>query len=566
MFQQNYMEVALVFPCSRLTVAAAQFAPVHGSVAANLALVRALLERGVARGADLVVFPELATTGYAWESAGEVGQFAEPIPGPVTAWLTERCQEYGCHVVLGLVERAGRRLYNTAVLVGPDGLVGRYRKSKLWSWDTPWATAGGEPPAVWQTPVGRIGILICADLDYPEGTSWLARAGVDLIAVPTCWSDEPTPSPVWRARAHDSAVSFAVANVSGTERGVTFAAGSCVIGEDGRVLDRAADAQGLAVAAVDLSAGSRRRAARAAGLLDMESEAFEALDRNPQIFASSQLPGVSARTRPAAPVIVAVVQGSAESAAEASLTSLAMRLGVISRAGERPTLVVLPSLLVPDLPADPSLLSRLALACGRCAPTEFVVSVLDERSGHTTVLLASHGAVVTSVTVSPEGVRAGAAAPLRPVLRAWGTVGLLTASELLRPEPARCLAVNGSDLIAATGRLADPPVETAPADGMPPFDLWRVRAGENNCYLAVANAILPDGSGGRSALHGPDYYDQRAARVTLNSTEERAVSLPFAFNPTSPVGRMVADKPLLAQRRPELYSADRGPLREQAPI
>lgn len=535
------------------TVAAAQFAPVHGDVAANLAQIRALLEHGAASGAGLVVFPELATTGYAWTSADEVAPFAEPVPGPVTGWLTGRCREYGCHVVLGLVERAGRPLYNTAVLVGPGGLVGRYRKAKLWSWDTLWATAGDQPPAVWQTPIGRVGALICADLDYPEGSSWLARARADLVAVPTCWSDEPTPLPVWRARARDSAIPFAVANVSGTEWGVTFAAGSCVIGADGRLLDRVADGRGLAVAAVDLSAGQRRRAERAAGMLDADSAAFEALDRNAQLFPSSQLPGMSARSRPAAPVCVAVVQGSADGAAEASLTALAGRLAAPGAPRERPALAVLPALLAPDLAADPRLLSRLAGACGRYAPTEFVVSVLDERSGQTAVLLASGGAVVASVTVSPDGVRTGDGAPLRPVLRAWGAVGLLTAAELLRPEPARCLAINGSDLIAATGRLADPPVEAAAAGGVPPFDLWRVRAGENNCYLAVANATLPDGSGGRSALHGPAYYDQHAARVTLDSTQKGAATLAITLDPATPAGRLVTDKPLLAQRRPELY-------------
>jgi predicted amidohydrolase len=541
------------------TVAAAQFAPVHGDVAANLTLIRALLERGAASGAELVVFPELATTGYAWSSSEEVTPLAEPVPGPVTGWLTERCREHGCHVVLGLVERAGRRLYNTAVLVGPDGLGARYRKAKLWSWDTLWATAGDQPPAVWRTPIGRVGTLICADLDYPEGTSWLSRAGADLVAVPTCWSDEPAPSPVWRARAHDSAIPFVVANVCGTEWGVTFAAGSCVIAEDGRLLDRVADGQGLAVAAIDLPAARQRRAERAARMQDAGSAAFEALDRNAQLFPSSQLPGIGARPRPVEPVYVAVVQGAAgdstSGAAEASLTSLFDRLAAPGAARERPALAVLPALLAPDLAADPGLISRLAGVCGRYAPTEFVVSVLNERSGQTTVLLVSGGTVVTSVTVSPDGARTGDGAPLRPVLRAWGAVGLLTAAELLRPEPARCLAVNGSDLLAATGRLADPPVEAAAVRGTPPFDLWRVRAGENNCYLAVANATLPDGRGGRSALHGPAYYDQHASRVTLTSTEERAASLPLNLDPATPPGRLVADKPLLSQRRPDLYAA-----------
>jgi predicted amidohydrolase len=531
------------------TVAVAQFAPVHGDVPANLAVVRALLEQAASSRAGLVVFPELATTGYAWASADEVGPLAEPVPGPVTDRLTGWCREFGCHLVIGLVERAGRVLYNTAVLTGPQGLVGRYRKTKLWSWDTLWATAGAQPPAVWPTPAGRVGILICADLDYPEGTSWLARVGADLIAAPVCWSDDPTPSPVWRTRAHDSAVPFAVANISGTEWGTTFSAGSCVIDADGSLLGRATEPQQLIVATVDLTAGMRRRAARAGGALDERPEAFEALNRNPQLFARSELPGPVARPRTAAPARVAVVQGRGDGPAEAALTELAGRLPA-----PVPVVAVLPALLAADLAADPGLPARLARLCQRYGPTEFVVSVLDERSGQTTVLLAAGGAVVTSVTVSPGGVRTGDGAPLRPVARPWGAVGLLTAAELLRPEPMRCLAVNGSDLIAATGRLASPPAETAAADGVPPFDLWRVRAGENNCYLAVANATRPDGSGGRSALHGPSHYDWQAARVTLDARAEDAASLPLILDPATPAGRMAADKPLLAQRRPELYA------------
>lgn len=529
---------------STVTVAAAQFAPVHGDVPANLAVIGDLLGRAAAHGAGLVVFPELATTGYAWDSAAELAPLAEPVPGPVTDWLAGRCRAYGCHVVLGLAERAGRPLYNTAVLVGPGGLAGRYRKAHLWSWDTRWAAAGNQPPPAWQTSFGRVGALICADLDYPEAAAWLARSGAGLIAVPTCWSDEPAPSPLWRARARDNAVPLAVANVCGTERGVTFAAGSCVIGGDGRLLSRATGGQGLAVASVDLPA-ARRRGTRMPG---GEAEAFEALDRNPQLFPPP------ARSRPAAPVRVAVVQGSADGDPETSLAALAGRAGALSAAGAVPlALAVLPTLAVPDLSARPRLPARLASACARYAAAEFVVSVLDQRSGQTTVLLAAGGAVVTSVTVSPDGGRTGDGAPLRPVPRSWGNVGLLTAAELLRPEPARCLAVNGSDLIAAAGRLPGPPVEAPLPGGAPPLDLWRVRAGENNCYLAVANATLPAGNGGRSALHGPDYYDQHAPCAALGSTEEATASLTLTLDPATPAGRLVAAKPLLAQRRPGLY-------------
>jgi len=549
----------------RLTVAVAQFAPAHGDVPANLDRIGRLLDQAAARGAGLVVFPELATTGYAWPSAEAIAPYAEAVPGPTTSWLAQRCRELGCHVVLGLAEHGGapdqaaggpaarRPLYNTAVLVGPDGLAGRYRKTKLWSWDTLWATAGARPPAAWPTPVGRIGALICADLDYPEGTSWLAGAGADLVAVPTCWSQEPAPSPVWRARARENSLAFAVANVSGTEWGVTFSAGSCIIDEAGRVLDCGHASEALAVAPVDLAAGRVRRRRRQAELAQAASQAYEALDRNAQLFPAAGIP--RARPRPGRPVQVAVVQGAAGGDAGQDLASLGSRLAGLGPAGVPPTLAVFPTLVTPDLAADAGLLARLALACRDYGPAEIVLSVLDLRTGRTSVALAAEGTIVTSYQVDRDGLRSGDGAPLRPVIRAWGAVGLLAAPELLRPEPARCLAINGSDLIAATGRLADPPVEAASphAPAVPPLDLWRVRAGENNCYLAVANATPPGGAG-MSAIHGPDYYDHAAARVALAASGAAAASLTLTLDPATPSGRLVAGKPLLAQRRPELYA------------
>jgi predicted amidohydrolase len=564
-----------------LTVAAAQFPPVHGDVPANLSRIGRLLHRAAGQGADLVVFPELATTGYYWPSAEAIAPYAETVPGPSTRWLARQCRELGCHVICGLAERGGgarrpprspaapgagghlaagpaprRQLFNTAVLVGPDGLAGRYRKASLWSWDTLWATAGARPPTAWPTPLGRIGALICADLDYPEGTSWLAAAGADLVAVPTCWSEEPTPSPVWRSRAGDNGLPFVVANVSGAEQGAAFSGGSCVIDSGGRVLDWAQHSEALAIATVDLSAGRERRRRRGAELAWAASDACEALDRNAQLFPPGRLP--RARPRPAVPVPVAIVQATAGADARQDLASLGRQLASARPAGPPPALAVLPTLITPDLEGDSGLLPRLALACRDCGPADVVLSVLDARTGRTVVALAAAGAIVTCYQVDPDGLRSGDGAPLRPVARPWGALGLLTATELLRPEPARCLAINGADLIAATGRLARPPVEVAGphAPALPPRDLWRVRAGENNCYLAVANATLP-GGGGMSAIHGPDHYDHRAARVVLAASRPASASLALALDPATPSGRLVAEKPLLAQRRPELYARPR---------
>ena len=537
----------------RLTVAAAQFGPAHGDVPANLGRISRLLRQAAVRGADLVVFPELATTGYYWPSVEAITPYAETVPGRTTSWLTRHCRELGCHIVCGLAERSARRqLFNTAVLIGPHGLIGRYRKTKLWSWDTLWATAGARPPTAWRTPLGRIGTLVCADLDYPEGTTWLAAEGADLVAAPTCWSEEPAPSPVWRTRARDNSLALAVANVSGTERGVTFSAGSCILDEDGRVLDWADGSEALAVATVDLAAGRVRRRRRTAELALAASDACEALDRNPQLFPATCQP--DSRPPPALPVHVAIAQGATGADARQDLVSFIRMIADLRLAEGPPALAVFPTLVTPGLASDPGLLPRLALACQDHGSTEIVLSVLDRRTGLTVVALAAAGSIVTSYQVDRDGRRSGDSAALRPVIRAWGAVGLLTAAELLRPEPARCLAINGSDLLAVTGRLARPPVEAAsPHPSIPPLNLWRIRAGENNCYLAVANATRPDG-GGMSAIHGPDYYDHAAARVTLSASGSGTAVLPLILDQATHSGRLTAGKPLLAQRRPELYA------------
>jgi predicted amidohydrolase len=332
------------------------------------------------------------------------------------------------------------------------------------------------------------------------------------------------------------------------------------------VLDWAHESEALAIAGVDLAAGRIRRRRRRAELAWAGSDACEALDRNAQLFPSARLPQAS--PRPALPVPIAVVQGATGADAGQDLASLCRQFASLRPAGLPPALAVLPTLVTPDLEGDSRLLPRLALACRDYGPTEIVLSVLDLRTGRTSVALAAAGTIVRSYQVDRDGLRSGDGAPLRPVSRPWGAVGLLTAAELLRPEPARCLAINGSDLIAATGRLARPPVEVAGphASTPPPLDLWRVRAGENNCYLAVANATRP-GGGGMSAIHGPDYYDHAAARVVLTASGPASASLALALDPATPAGRLVADKPLLAQRRPELYAGSRlGPDGSHCPL
>src|SRR5438093_8804531 len=114
-----------------MRVAVAQTEPQLGEKERNLETCLARLEEAAAAGAELLVLPECAIPGYMFDSAEEVMPYAEEIPGPATQTLAEACARNGAHVVCGLIERDGDRLHNAAVLVGPDGLLGTYRKTHL---------------------------------------------------------------------------------------------------------------------------------------------------------------------------------------------------------------------------------------------------------------------------------------------------------------------------------------------------------------------------------------------------------------------------------------------------
>src|SRR5262245_46957119 len=178
-----------------LTIACLQTDPAIGDVAANLARQRSMVAEAVAGGAAIVVLPECSTGGYVFASRDEAATVAEDIAagdGPALAAWQQWCAQFGIHLVGGLVERSGGDLYNAAALVGPDGVVGSYRKTHLWGIETGLYKAGDLGLPVYDTPVGRIGMLICYDAWFPECARIEALQGADLICMPANWVPVPT--------------------------------------------------------------------------------------------------------------------------------------------------------------------------------------------------------------------------------------------------------------------------------------------------------------------------------------------------------------------------------------
>ena len=205
-------------PEKESSVAVAQFEPVPGNVEANLAKLEALAESALAEASsrgvklDLLVFPELAPTGPVF--GDEMKGLADPIPGRVTSWAAELAGRIGAHLIVGLAEAEGDRLYNSAIIAAPGEICGLYRKVHLNESDRIWASPGDLGFPTFDLPFGRAGLLIGSDLFFPESARCLAKAGCDLICAPSAW---PWTESVflWDERAHTNNVHLAVANQVG---------------------------------------------------------------------------------------------------------------------------------------------------------------------------------------------------------------------------------------------------------------------------------------------------------------------------------------------------------------
>jgi predicted amidohydrolase len=170
--------------------AVVQFAPIAGHPEMNLE--RMARETAALPGVDLIVFPELSVSGPVGdgESAERV---AEPIPGFGTERLRAIAAAAGAYLVAGVVERDAKsgRLFNSAVLVGPEGVAGWYRKLHLAAEDRAWATPGDLGLPTFDIPPGRVGLLIGYDVMFPEAARSLAVDGADIIAMPSLVSWPP---------------------------------------------------------------------------------------------------------------------------------------------------------------------------------------------------------------------------------------------------------------------------------------------------------------------------------------------------------------------------------------
>ncbi len=256
---------------SKLRVACVQMDPRVGERDANVASSLSLLETCAAKGAQLIVLPELCNSGYKFKSREEAFALSEEVPhGPTaSAWLVA-ASRLSITIVGGIAERYQGRLYNSAVVVGPDGYIGTYRKNHLWSEENLFFEPGNLGVPVWCTPFGRIAVAICYDIWFPETFRLAALQGADILCVPTNWvpmPEQPDDSAVMAnilamAGAHSNSLYVAAADRIGTERGQEFLGRSVIVGHTGWLVAGPASAtdEEVLIADINVSDARRRRA------------------------------------------------------------------------------------------------------------------------------------------------------------------------------------------------------------------------------------------------------------------------------------------------------------------
>lgn len=256
---------------SALRIACLQMEPMIGMKEANVEKSRDLIQRACADGARLVVLPELCNTGYVFESRAEAFALSEPIPeGPTTKTWAALARQHRCIIVAGICERDHDALYNSAIVLGPEGHIGTFRKNHLWGEENLFFEPGNLGIPVWNTSFGRLAVAICYDAWFPETFRLAALQGADIMCIPTNWvpmPEQPTDCPVMAnilamAGAHSNSLFVAAADRVGIERGQAFLGCSLIVNHTGFPLagPASADQEEIIFADVNVSDARRKRA------------------------------------------------------------------------------------------------------------------------------------------------------------------------------------------------------------------------------------------------------------------------------------------------------------------
>ncbi len=266
-------------------IAAVQMSPVIANLMVNRGTVAAAIAGALREGADIVVLPELATSGYVFQNMEELRSVAIPADGALfDEWAALASTRPSSVIVAGFAEAgADGAVYNSAAVVTAAGVLGIYRKVHLWDQEKRFFTPGSDAPLIVETAHGRLGVMICFDLEFPEWTRIAALAGAEMLAVPTNWpyvdrpaGERPPEVQIAMAAARVNRMSIICSDRAGTERGVAWNEGTTIVDADGWVVSTVGPGDGVAWADLDASDSRKKQLAELSGVFT---------DRRPDLYA-----------------------------------------------------------------------------------------------------------------------------------------------------------------------------------------------------------------------------------------------------------------------------------------
>jgi len=266
-------------------VAVAQLDIKIGQVDSNLARMMAYAGEAAGNNADLVIFPECTITGYQFDSREEVLTVAQTVPGAATTAIASLCAELNIHVIFGLIERSGERLFNTSVLVGPGGLVHSYRKNHVaFQAVDRFVEKGDRPFDLCDMPRLRVGLELGYDMFFPEAARVHSLLGADLVVLQTNFATSglvERAARVTTTRAIENKVYVVWCNRVGQERGYPFRGRSKVMDPMGVALARASDDdEEIIYAELDTTRARDKKISHYAGEWELDRFA----DRRPELY------------------------------------------------------------------------------------------------------------------------------------------------------------------------------------------------------------------------------------------------------------------------------------------
>ncbi|MBG9445303.1 nitrilase-related carbon-nitrogen hydrolase [Cytobacillus firmus] len=563
-------------------VAAVQFEPTQFKHKENIKKLYSLVEEAAKNGAKLIVTPEMGTTGYCFYSREEVAPYVEPIPGNTTAIFEKLAMEYQCYIVIGMpeVDPENNLYYNSAALIGPEGFVGKHRKTHPYIAETKWAVNGELGHQVFETSIGRIAILICMDMHYIETSRIQALSGADVICHISNWLDERTPAPYWINRAFENNCYVIESNRWGWERTVKFSGGSCVIDPEGQIQAVIDNGDAVAYAEIDLEKARNKNVNGRNLIKHRRPEMYRELMTNSYTWNPLDLFGLYGHEPfpPGQKSTIAVGQFMPGSSKSNNFAKIEEQTKEAKQNGAE--LIVFPELSISGMFQDESSAEPVP---GKSTDQLVKMSLKYRMYIVAGLVEADNGLLFnTAVLTGPEGfIGKYRKIHLNESERTWaragdewktfdlkiGRVGLLIGYDTLIPEAGRLLALRGCDMLLCPSLLNSPVPTSHPGTKVPQnypiptgadplhWHLHRVRAGENNVYLAFANADDSEkGFYGKSGIFGPETFKfPRNESVVMEEEGLAYVEVDTSNTDTMYPTNVVKRKDLMLMRQPHFY-------------